>query len=114
MTAASTPGPSPEGGRPEFVEKAGDNTWDILVRALPGAKKTEPAGILEGRLRVRLHAPAVENKANKALVAYIAKALGLRASRVSLEAGDMGRQKRLRVSAEKEPDWSVFGPFSQG
>ena len=113
MIAANAPGPAAQGGRPAFVESAGDNAWDILIRALPGAKKTEAAGIQEGRLRVRLRAQAVENKANTALVTYVARTLGLRASKVSLEAGGMGRQKRLRVTAEKEPDWSVFGPFSQ-
>jgi uncharacterized protein (TIGR00251 family) len=62
-------------------------------------------GIHDGRLRIRLAAPAVENKANKALVAFVAETLGLRTAKVTLASGETGRRKRLIVEAEKEPDW---------
>lgn len=91
-----------------FVEKAGDTEWYLLVRVQPGARKSEYAGIMDGRLRVRLAAPAVENKANKALCAFIAKTLGLKAAKVTLVSGDTGRQKRLRVEAPQEPDWRLL------
>lgn len=91
-----------------FVSK-GEGGWYVLVRVQPGAKKNEFSGLMDGRLRVRLAAPAVENKANKALVAFIAKALGLKAARVSLLSGETGRQKRLFIASEDEPDWTRFG-----
>lgn len=80
----------------------------MLVRVQPGAKKTEFAGVLDGRLRIRLAAPAVENKANKALCAFIAGAFGVRPGKVTLLAGETGRQKRLFVETALEPDWSLF------
>ena len=83
----------------------------MLVRAQPGAKKSEFAGIMDGRLRVRLAAPAVENKANRALLAFVAKALGLKGSQVTLLSGETGREKRLRIAADAEPDWSRLAPF---
>ena len=95
-----------DGLRPAFAGPAGNGGWHILVRVQPGAKKSEYAGIQEERLRIRLAAPAVENKANKALVAYIAEKLGLRASRVVLLSGETGRQKRLLIQTEEEPDWA--------
>lgn len=98
---------TPIEARPEFVQQA-ENAWFLLIRAQPGAKKTEPAGIREGRLCIRLHAPAVENKANKELVAFVAKTLGLRPAKVTLTSGDTGRHKRLRIDAENEPDWSAL------
>ena len=91
--------------RPCFVSPAGPGFWNLLVRVQPGAKKFAFAGIHDGRLRVRLAAPAVENKANRALVNFVAGALGLRTAKVALASGETGRQKRLVVEAEEEPDW---------
>lgn len=95
---------------PPYVEALGAEQWQILVRVQPGAKRSEFAGVRDGRLRVRLAAPAVENKANRALVAFVAKSLGLRAAKVILASGETGRVKRLLVNAETEPDWSGL-PF---
>lgn len=92
--------------RPVFVLPASESGWHLLVRVQPGAKKSEFAGLIDGRLRIRLAAPAVENKANKALVAFIAEALNVRSSKVTLLSGETGRQKRLLVEATTEPDWS--------
>lgn len=91
---------------PEFVLPAKDGGWDILVRVQPGARKSECVGVMEGRLRVRLMAPAVENKANKALVAFIASVLGIKAAKVRLAAGDTSREKRLHVAGDCKPDWA--------
>lgn len=91
---------------PEYASRAGKGGWNLLVWVQPGAKKNEFAGPQDGRLRVRLAAPAVENKANKALTAFVAKTLGLKNAQVSLAAGDAGRRKRLHIDAEDEPDWT--------
>ncbi|MDR0339337.1 MAG: DUF167 domain-containing protein [Desulfovibrio sp.] len=96
-----------EGSLPPFVE-LGAKGWYLRVRVQPGAKKTAFAGVQEAMLRVRLAAPAVENKANKALVVFIAKSLGIRASRVLLVSGECSRQKRLLVAPGTEPDWSAL------
>ena len=97
--------------RPAFVLPAKEGGWQMLVRAQPGAKKSEFAGLMDGRLRVRLAAPAVENKANRALLAFVAKALGLKGAKVTLLSGETGREKRLLVTADVEPDWSRLSPF---
>ena len=82
----------------------------MLVRAQPGAKKSEFAGVMNGRLRVRLAAPAGENKAKRALLAFMAKALGLKGSKVTLLSGETGREKRLLIAAGVEPDWNRLSP----
>ena len=66
-------------------------------------------GEMDGRLRLRIAAQAVDNKANKALTIFMAKILGVRPNRVSLEAGDTSRKKTLRVSDLPEPDWNALG-----
>ena len=101
-----------EATRPPFVQpgkKTGQ--WLVQVRVQPGAKKTEIAGLLEERLKIRLAAPAVDNKANAALVAFVAKKLALRQSRVELVTGATSRQKSLLVENDTEPDWQ---PLWQG
>lgn len=79
-----------------MVDVAGGCT--LLVRATPGARKTEVAGMHDGALRIRLQAPAVEGRANEALVEFLADALGLRRRDVSIESGQNGRVKRLRIA----------------
>lgn len=59
-------------------------------------------------MKIRLNAPAVDNKANKALTAFLAKALGVKKSQIVIEAGQTNRRKRLAVNTAAEPDLSLF------
>lgn len=91
---------------PVFVRQAKGGEWRIRVHVQPGAKRDELAGLFQESLKVRLSAPAVDNKANEALVIFVAGLLGLKRSQVSLASGLSSRSKTLRVLAETEPDWS--------
>ncbi len=91
---------------PVFIRQAGSGDWRIRVHVQPGAKRNELAGLFQDSLKVRLLAPAVDNKANGALVDFMAKLLGLRRSQLRLASGQSSRDKSLRVLAETEPDWS--------
>jgi len=91
---------------PVFVRQAGKGDWRLRVHVQPGAKRDELAGLHGESLKIRLSAPAVDNKANEALVLFVAGQLGLRRSQVSLAAGLSSRSKTLRIQAEAEPDWS--------
>ncbi|MDR1946696.1 MAG: DUF167 domain-containing protein [Desulfovibrio sp.] len=95
---------------PPFVSRATDGSWHILVHALPGAKKSEFSGIREGRLCIRIAAPALENRANAALADLTAKALNIRPAKISVISGVRSRQKRLRLATDSEPDWSLLLP----
>ena len=53
--------------------------------------------MLGGRLRVRLNAPPVDGRANAALAEFVADSFGIARSRVTLDKGTTGRDKRLRV-----------------
>ena len=90
---------------PLFVRLTGSGEWRLEVWVQPGAKKDELAGLHDNRLKIRLCAPAVDNKANQALVLYVARLLGLKRNQVSLTAGHTSRRKTLRVLAEQEPIW---------
>jgi uncharacterized protein (TIGR00251 family) len=68
------------------------------VRAQPRASKDEIAGEMGGALRVRLRAPAVEDRANEALVEYLAQLLKRPRSAVRILSGERSRTKRLEIS----------------
>ncbi len=69
----------------------------VAVRVQPRSSRNEVSGLFEGVLRVRLTAPAVENRANEALVRFLAEALDLPRARVEIVSGDRGRNKIVRV-----------------
>jgi hypothetical protein len=72
----------------------------ITVRVTPRARKSEFAGIMEdGTLRIRIQEPPVGGKANRALIAFLAKVLGVRANRIEIVAGETGLDKIVAVEA---------------
>ncbi|CAG0975319.1 hypothetical protein RHDC4_01548 [Rhodocyclaceae bacterium] len=70
----------------------------LTLHIQPGAKKTEVAGLHGDALKIRLAAPPVDGKANEALVAFVAKTLGVSKASVELVSGQTSRAKRLRVA----------------
>lgn len=81
--------------------------WDgddliLLVHLQPRARKDEVAGPFGDRLKIRITAPPVDGKANAHLCAFLAVLFGVPKSRVSLESGTTGREKRLRIHKPAE------------
>ena len=64
----------------------------------PGARRSELAGVADGRLRVRLAAPASEGRANDELIRYLARELGVRRQDVTVVAGGRSRRKLLHLT----------------
>ena len=58
-----------------------DGAVTICVHAQPGARRTEVAGLHGDSVRIRVAAPALEDRANEALVDFVAGALRRRAPR---------------------------------
>ena len=65
---------------------------------VPRASKTEVTGIFDSRVRVRLAAPPVDGKANKALLQSLAKLLRVKRSALSIVTGANGRRKTVFVT----------------
>jgi len=69
----------------------------LAVRSQPGAKKTAISGIYgEGptaQLKVAVHAPPVEGRANAALIEFLAAMFGLPKSAVEIVSGELSRSK---------------------
>jgi uncharacterized protein (TIGR00251 family) len=69
----------------------------VAVRVQPRASRDEVVGEMDGALKVRLQAPAVENRANEALCEYLAALLKMPKSAVRILSGDRSRIKRLEI-----------------
>ena len=69
----------------------------LPVRAQPGARRSGIRGHQDGALKVGVTQPPEKGKANKALVAVLAKELGLRKSQLTLLAGETAQNKRFLV-----------------
>jgi uncharacterized protein (TIGR00251 family) len=69
----------------------------FLVRVQPRASRDEIAGEMGGALKVRLRAPAVEGRANEALIEFLAQLLKTPRSAVRILSGDRSRTKRVEI-----------------
>jgi uncharacterized protein YggU (UPF0235/DUF167 family) len=69
----------------------------FAVRLTPRSAVDRVDGVVDGVLRARVGAPAVEGAANNALIRLIADELGIAARDVRIVAGAGSRQKLLVV-----------------
>ena len=76
---------------------ASDGAVLIAVKAVPGAKRNQVAGVLGERLKVSVSQPPEGGKANRAICALLAKELGVRPSAVSVVRGESSAEKVVRV-----------------
>lgn len=79
-----------------FSRDAG-GTVTLRIHAQPGAKRTEIAGLHGDALKVRVAAPALEDRANEALVAFLAATFAVPKRAVILVSGSKSREKRFEV-----------------
>ena len=68
---------------------------DLYVQL--GARRSEFAGMHDGRAKIRLAAPAVDNKANEALIEFLAEHYRVPRRSVRIAAGLKSRQKRVVI-----------------
>jgi uncharacterized protein (TIGR00251 family) len=69
----------------------------LAVRVQPGAKKTAILGVYgEGdatQLKIAVQAPAVEGRANEALVTFLAEMFGVPKRSIEIMSGELSRSK---------------------
>jgi len=74
----------------------------LHISVMPNAKRTEVDGLHDGALRVRLAAPPIEGRANEALVAWLAKSLGVRRRDIELLRGESSRRKQVAIAVSHD------------
>jgi uncharacterized protein len=81
----------------EISENQASGTLFFRVKVQPRASKDEIAGEMGGALKVRLRAPAREDRANEALVEFLAQLLNIPRSAVRILSGERSRIKRIEI-----------------
>ena len=80
------------------IEATTDNRTAIFsVRVQPRASKDEIVGEVDGILKIRLRAPAVEDRANDALIEFLAQTLNTSKAAVRILSGERSRTKRIEI-----------------
>ena len=74
----------------------------LQLSVMPNAKRTEIDGLHDGALRVRLAAPPIDGRANEALVAWLAKSLGVARRNVEVLRGESSRRKQVAIAVSFE------------
>ena len=69
----------------------------LAIKAVPNAPRSEVIGWLGDALKVKVHAPPVEGRANEVLCEFLAEILGLPRRAVTVLRGDTSRQKIIRI-----------------
>jgi len=81
------------------LRPAADGSGVIIpVKAVPGSSRDRIVGVLGGCLKIATAQPAEKGKANKAIAATLAKALGLPARSVTLTAGPTSPRKEFHAA----------------
>jgi uncharacterized protein (TIGR00251 family) len=78
-----------------ITERAGEVR--VTVRAQPRASRDAVVGVHDGALKIAITAPPVDGEANAAIVAFIAKKLGVAKRAVRVVSGDSSREKVLAI-----------------
>jgi uncharacterized protein (TIGR00251 family) len=76
----------------------------VRLRVQPRASREGIEGGQAGVWRVRVSAPPVDGDANRAVLALLARALGVRAGALSIAQGARGRDKLVRVEGLSPAD----------
>ena len=93
-----------------FVNR--DSSWyryDAATRRLsltlhvqPNARRSEIIGLHGDALKVRIAAPAADNKANAELIEFLSDTLGIPKSAIAIRHGATGRRKGVEVNGGPE------------
>ena len=78
--------------------KVKDNIITLFVKAIPNSSKNEIVGLYDNALKIKIKAPAVENKANLELIKFLAKELGIPKASFSIAAGATSKTKYVNIS----------------
>jgi hypothetical protein len=76
----------------------------IEIRLQPRGGRDAVVGERDGAVLIRISAPPVDGKANAALIAFVAKTLGVPKGSVTIIRGETSRSKAIRVEGRSSDD----------
>lgn len=82
---------------PELAVSESGDSIEFQVKVVPGASRDRIAGLWNEALRVTVSAPPERGRANEAVIALLAKRLGVGRGAITVVAGETRPLKRVRV-----------------
>lgn len=79
------------------VFKESNGAVTFAVKVIPRAQKNQLVGVEGEAIKIRLSAPPVEDKANDALVEFLAESLNIARAQIEIVTGQTSRRKIVRV-----------------
>lgn len=75
---------------------------EFHVKVVPGASKTRFAGLYDNMVKIRISAAPEKGKANKELIAFLAKQLGLKKNDIEILSGTTSPVKKIHITCNKQ------------
>ena len=81
-----------------------DSGIHLTVKVVPGSSRTEIAGTYGQMLKIKVAAPPEKGKANKAILEFLAKQLGIRKNALQITSGQTSCIKQIWIEGVTEKD----------
>lgn len=88
----------------EFLSTCREGRVLVKLFVQPKARKNQVVGNYDGRLKIAISAPPVDGKANKEMISFLAKHLGLRKKQIEIISGDHSRKKDCLIHDVREQE----------
>ena len=80
-----------------------ESNTTLTIKVIPRARKSKISQVLEdGTIKIRLTAPPIEGKANKALIKLLADIFRIPPSNIEIISGNKGRKKVVLLRGIQE------------
>ena len=77
--------------------QAHDEIVDLIVKVVPGSRKTALCGNLDGMLKIKVAAPPEKGKANQAVISLLAEVLGIKKTAIEITGGQTHPVKKIQI-----------------
>lgn len=81
------------------------NDLIIKVKVNPSSSKNNIDGVYNNTLKISLTAPPVEGKANKKIIAYLAKKFAIAKSKIEIISGKTSKNKLIKIYNISQKDF---------
>jgi uncharacterized protein (TIGR00251 family) len=107
--------PGPVHPLPVWARPRADGRGLVLtLHVQPGARSSGPAGRHGEALKLKIAAPAADNKANEALTLFLQRSLGIPRAAIRIAQGRSSRRKVVEIAAEPDSIAARLGAWDRG
>ena len=85
-----------------YLQIRPDGSLLLSLYVQPGSSQNAIVGLHGDAVKLQLNAPPVDGKANKAVIAFLAKSLNIPKSSVTIRSGLHGRMKKILLTGVEE------------